>query len=201
MRFEIDNSGKAINEILEKDLISIFSNVSGNEIPHFRKVFGEEQQKYLQQKKTGRRYHPMIIKYCSSLAAKSSSAYSELRYDSKTGNGVLVLSSLRTLRDYRDYIRPTQGFNPAVIKGLSEKTKDFSEQERYISILLDEMKIQEDLVWDKNTGELIGFVDSGDQDLNFATLENKNKLATHVLVSLIRSIINLLSFSFATFST
>ena len=31
------------------------------------------------------RYHPMIIKYCLSLAAKSSSAYSDLRYNSRTG--------------------------------------------------------------------------------------------------------------------
>lgn len=101
IRFEIDKCGTAINESLEKDLISIFSNVSDNEILNFKNLFWEEQQKYLQQNKTGRRYHPMIIKYCLSLAAKFSSAYSELRYDSKTGNGVLVLSSLRTFRNYQ----------------------------------------------------------------------------------------------------
>ena len=55
------------------------------------------------------------------------------------------------------------------------------------------MKIQEDLVWHKNTGELIGFVDQVDKDLNFATLENVIKLVTQVLI--------FLSFSFATFST
>ena len=32
------------------------------------------------------------------------------------------------------------------------------------------MKIQNDLVWDKHTGELIGFVDLGDTYLNFAFL-------------------------------
>ena len=89
----------------------------------------------------------MIIKYLLSLAAKSPSAYSELMYYFKTRNGVVTLPSLRTLKDYRSYIKPTQ-----VIKDLSEKTKEFSEQERYISILLDEMRIQEDLVWEKNTG-------------------------------------------------
>ena len=31
-------------------------------------------------------------------------------------------------------------------------------------ILMDEMKIQESLVWDKHTGELIGFVDLGDTE-------------------------------------
>ena len=42
------------------------------------------------------------------------------------------------------------------------------------------MKIQEDLVWDKHTGELIGFVDLGDMKLNYATLKNVSVLATHI---------------------
>ena len=36
---------------------------------------------------------------------------------------------------------------------------------------MDEMKIQEDLVWEKNSGELIGSIDLGDEDLNFATFK------------------------------
>lgn len=40
------------------------------------------------------------------------------------------------------------------------------------------MKIQENLVWDKHTGELIG--------LNYATLQKVDELATHVLVFLVR---------------
>ena len=94
----------------------------------------------------------MIKKYLLSLADKSPLAYSELMYYFKTRNGVVTLPSLGTLKDYRNYVRPTQGFSPEVIKDLSEKIKEFSEQERYISILLDEMRIQEDLVWEKNTG-------------------------------------------------
>ena len=41
-------------------------------------------------------YHPMVIRFCLSLAAKSPSAYSDLLYDGKTDTGVLVLPSLRT---------------------------------------------------------------------------------------------------------
>ena len=63
------------------------------------------------------------------------------------------------------------------------------------------MKIQDDLVWDAYTGELIGFADLGDPDLNYATLKNTNELATHLLVFLIHSIVNLLAYSFATFAT
>ena len=58
------------------------------------------------------RYHLMIIKFCLNLAAKSSSAYKDLRYDKKTG--ILVLSRLRTLRGYKNYIRPIRGFNPDI---------------------------------------------------------------------------------------
>ena len=55
------------------------------------------------------------------------------------------------------------------------------------------MKIQEGLVWDKHTGELLGFVDLGDLKLNYATV-----LATHILVFLVKSVVNPLSYSFAT---
>ena len=53
------------------------------------------------------------------------------------------------------------------------------------------MKIQEDLVWGKHTGELIGFVDLDDMKLNYATV-----LATHIFLVKV----NPLSYSFATFA-
>ena len=125
-----------------------------------------------------------------------------MRHDSSIGSGVLIFPSLRTLRDYRNYIKPTRGFNPAVIKDLKkQKTEDFSEQERYVTILINEMKIKEDLVWEKNSGKLIGFIDLGDEELNFASFNNTSQTATHVLVFLIRSIVNTLSFSLANFAS
>ena len=42
---------------------------------------------------------------------------------------------------------------------------------RYVVLLFDEMKITSNLVFDKFTGELIGYVDLGDPDINFGTLE------------------------------
>ena len=98
------------------------------------KLFWEEQQKYNKESKSSSiRYHPMVIKF--SRATKSPSTYADLRYNKITGSGVLVLPSLRTLRDYKNYIRPKKGFNPDVIKDLSEKTKPFSSAERYVTIL------------------------------------------------------------------
>ena len=111
----------------------------------------------------------------TSSSSSSILAYSDHRYNSsRTGSGVLILPSLRTLRDYKKYIRPKRRFNNEVVDELNKKTELFSESERYVTILFEEMKIQEDLVWDKHTGELIGFVDLGDMKLNYATV-----LATH----------------------
>ena len=60
-------------------------------------------------------------------------------------------------------IKPTRGFNPAVIKELATKTSSFQSMERFVSIIFNDMKIQEDLVWDNYSGELI---DLGDTHTN-----------------------------------
>ncbi len=201
MRNEIENSAKPISNELGTDLKALFNSCDQRKLPPFMKFFWEEQQKYLLQPSSQVRYHPMIIKFCLALAAKSSSAYREVRLNEKEGTGILVLPSLRTLRDYRNHIRPTRGFNEQIVSDLKKKTAAFSSVERYIVISFDEMKIQEDLVWDKNTGELIGFVDLGDADVNYATLAKSQELTSHVLVFLVKSIVNPLSYSFATFAT
>ena len=66
---------------------------------------------------------------------------------------------------------------------------------------MDEMKIQEKLVWDKHTGDLICFVDLGDTELNYATLQKTDQIASHVFVFLVRSIVNPMKFSLANFAT
>lgn len=62
---------------------------------------------------TGVRYHPMFIRFCLSLAAKSSSCYEEIR-----NSGVLTLPSQRRLRDYCNAIKPKRGFQKEVIEEL-----------------------------------------------------------------------------------
>ena len=171
MKASLEMDSQPVDSELCKDFITLFSGCVQENVPPFMKLFWEEQQKYLSSSSSSSiRYHPMIIKYCLSLAAKSSFAYSDLRYNSRTGSGVLILPSLRTLRDYKNYIRSKRGFNNEVVDELNKKTELFSESERYVTILFDEMKIQEDLVWDKHIGELIGFVDLGDMELNYATM-------------------------------
>ena len=143
----------------------------------------------------------MIIRYCLALQAKSAAAYNEICYDEKSGTGFVVLPSERRLRDYKNYINPKQGFNQEIINELKNKIKYFSDIERFMVILFDEMKTQENLVWSKHTGYLIGFVDLGDVNLNYATLQETNGIASHVLVFLLRSVVNPFKFGLANFAT
>ena len=130
MRKALDSDSKKVNYKLSLDFQKLFSQYNEKEVPSFMKLFWEEQQNYISSSSpTSIRYHPMIIKFCLSLAGKSPSAYKDLRYGSTTGTGILVLPGLRTLRDYKNYIRPTRGFNPEVINELAKKTVSFSEIE------------------------------------------------------------------------
>ena len=45
-------------------------------------------------------------------------------------------------------------------------------------LLFDGMKVMANLVLDKTTAELIGFMDLGDPDLNFAVLEKVDAVAS-----------------------
>jgi len=83
---------------------------------------------------------------------------------------------------------------------------------RYVVIAFDEMKIREDLVFDKTTGEITGFVDYGQQSLDqrFATLKEEcmkhqplkqKTVATHMLTIMVRGIFFKLNFPFAHFAT
>ena len=79
-------------------------------------------------------------------------------------------------------------------------------------LIFDEMKIREDLIFDKTNGQITGFVDYGDSNLNsrFAKLKkecqhqlniNETSVATHMLTLLVRGIFIKLEFPFAQFAT
>ena len=201
MRSAIECHSEIVDPQISNDFKTIFSGCDTSTVPDFMKLFWGEQQKYIQASSSSSMYHPMVITFCLNLAAKSSSAYSDLRYDSKTGNGIFVLPSLRTLRDYKNYIKPIRGFNPAIITDLAKKNCWFFWTRTLCHNFIWWNEIQEDLVWDKYSGELIGFVDLGDININYETLKNVEKLVTHVLVFLVKSIVNPLTFSFASFAT
>ena len=147
------------------------------------KFFWEQQVKLLESNKMGRRYHPQVIFFALSLHSKSASAYGEVRK-----SGALILPSERVLRNYKNYFKPKAGIHKENIENLREKTASFSEIQRYVAIIMDEMKIQSNLVFDKTSGHLIGFVDLGDPMTNFANLKEEDNIATHSLAFLARGL-------------
>ncbi|XP_022803322.1 uncharacterized protein LOC111340701 [Stylophora pistillata] len=193
MKLEIEKSSVEIDHELSKDMTDILGQA---EITPFMSLFWQQQKKLHNSTSTGVRYHPMIIRYCLSLAAKSPSCYEEIRK-----SGILVLPSQRTLRDYRNFIRPKRGFHENVIEELKALTDKYFDVQRYVVLLFDEMKIMSNLVFDKVTGELIGYVDLGDPDVNFGALEKLDEVATHALAFLIRGVCTELKFCLAHFST
>ena len=195
MKLEIQKSSVEVGHQLSQDITSILGKSDMNITP-FMDLFWQEQKKLLTRSSTGVRYHPMVIPYCLSLATKSPACYEELRKSK-----ILVLPSQRTLKDYRNCIRPKAGFQEEVIEELKDLTNSYFDVQRYIVLLFDEMKIMSNLVFDKVTGKLIGYLDLGDPDINFGTLEKADTIASHALVFFVRGICTQLKFSLAYFAT
>ena len=137
----------------------------------------------------------MIIRFCISLTAKSASTDDELR-DSN-----LALPSRKTLRDYRNAIKPNVGFNPPVIAELNRLTSTHKGIERFVCLAFDKIKVKSNLVFNKKNDELVGFVDVGDPELNYSTFTNSDQLATHALVYYVRGLYSSLKLSLAYFAT
>ena len=50
------------------------------------------------------------------------------------------------------------------------------------------MKVQGNVVWDKHSEELIGYVNLGEPEINYATLEKGDEIASHALLFMARGI-------------
>ena len=74
------------------------------------------------------------------------------------------MPSQRTLRDHTHHIKAAPGFSHDVDVLLSRaaKVESCSERDKYTLLLLDEMHIREDIVYDKHSGEMIGFTNLGE---------------------------------------
>ena len=189
MHLELEETNIEVDHELSNDFSKILNLANDADITPFMKLFWEQQKKLFSSSSKGVRYHPMIIRFCLSLAAKSPSCYEELR-NSKVLilPSQMILPSQRRLKDYRNAIRPQRRFNYEVIEELKSLTNSYFDVQRYVVLLFDEMKVQSNLVLDKVTGELIGFTDLGDLELNFAVLDKADEIATHALAFIFRGV-------------
>ena len=168
----------------------------------FQRCFWEEQMRYNRlNSKCGMRWHPLIIRWCLYIRSKSSKAYDGLRH-------FLNLPSQRTLYDYTHYTEHGTGFQEKVTEQFAtecEKTRD-DESSQYVGIVFDEIKIKSDLVYDKHTGELVGYVDLdkvGNELLNLQNSLNDSghAVAKFLLVVMVRGVTTGLKYPLATFAT
>ena len=201
-----EKDGVELEADLHNDMQVIMNEMTGavrkeHSEGSFCRIFWDEQLKALQTKDSRKiRWHPALIKWCLHLKFKSTSAYHALR-----SSGVLTLPSERTLFDYSHWIHGEVGFHPKVNDQLIEEADLTEEKNEYVVLAFDEMKIREDLVFDKHSCSLLGFVNLGEVTnalVNFERQcknESNNEVATHMLTFMIRGIFSNLNFPYAHF--
>lgn len=208
-----EKNGVLVDESLHNDLQAVMKDQS-KEISKlfpegsFRRLFWDEQLKMAKLKNAASmKWHPMMIRWCLNLKLLSSSAYHALRT-----SGFLKLPSERTLRDYTHFIKTRSGFQDEVDSMLIREARlsDLPEWKRYVVLLLDEMKIKESLVYDKNESKIIGFVNLGEvndqlskfeREASNDTEQSNGEIATHILTIMVRGIFFRLRFPYAHFPT
>ena len=100
--------------------------------------------------------------------------------------GVLSLPSQRTLRDYTHYIKSTCGFSDDIDEELMRVAEysSLEEWQKYVSLIVDEVHVKEDIVYDKKTGALVGFVSLGnvnDKLLQVINIFRNTTILNHVV--------------------
>ena len=183
-----------VTPVLKDDIHYLMEN-NLEVVSPFMKLFWKEQKKYLPINPKARKYHPMVIRFCLPLAAKSPSAYDKLKK-----SNILILPSRETLTDYKNAMRAHAEQNRSVIDELIKIVSPLKGYQRCVVLSFDEITIQENLVFEKYTGDLIGYVDLGDIEFNYSNFQNVNDSATQVLVYYVRGIASDLKFSLTYFT-
>ena len=94
------------------------------------------------------------------------------------------------------------GIHTEVLENLADKTEDL--KAKYVVLAFDEMKIKQDLVYDKHKGHIIGYVNLGNTEQQLRNLEQgtqANTPATHVLQFMVRAITGNLNYPICHYAT
>ena len=88
---------------------------------------------------------------------------------------MLVLSSSPLREDYSNYFKSRIGFQEEVNEQLYKEANvtALSANRKFCGIIIDEMKVKENLVYDKLTGEVVGFISLGDINDELLSLERE----------------------------
>lgn len=169
----------------------------------FQRLFWSQQLDASQVKKSSSmKWHPLMIKWCLYLRYKSSGAYEALKE-----SACLKLPSQRLLRDYTHVIKAVNGFSLEGDEQLVRVAElpTLKEWQKCVALVIDEMFIREDLVYDKNNDELIGFTDLGNVNNHLIAYENSldeenhPKLANSMLVFMVCSLFTSMKYPYVQF--
>ena len=156
------------NEVVTK-LFAEVEKISQEEPENFKSLFIQQQQKALTcADNRGRRWHPLIIRWCFQLYSSSPKAYQFLK-----DTGVLLLQDKRTLRDYSNCFKVDSGLDSGfldLVKKDFNNRSDPEDSDVWVGIIHDEVSLRKDLVFD-DSGKLIGFVDLGSVQNSIDDLE------------------------------
>ena len=202
----LDIQGFNVQSSLEEDLVTVMNQhendlISKCDEDSFQILFWKQQRQALS-KGRGVRWHPLMIKFCLYLHHCSSKAYKVLQ-----NSKCLQLPSQRTLWDYSHCNMSGAGFSTATDEQLREYVNpgETLSHKSLVGLLFDEMHIKEGLVFNKNTGNLVGFVELGDVNDAFIKYSNSESdselssvpLAKSVLFIMVRGLTSDLTFAYA----
>lgn len=195
------------HEEMKGILNSEYSSIAKKHSPNsFARLFWEQQLKASNCKNSRQmRWHPTMIKWCLYLRHKSASAYEVLK-----DSGCVALPSQRTLRDYTHCFNASTGFSNDIDHMLMSVAKldKIEEWQKIVGILIDEMYIREDLVYNKHTGQLSGFANLGEinehllkyeKALNDPYNTGTKQLAKTMMTFMVKGIFTSLQFPYAFF--
>ena len=155
-----------------------------------QRLFWDQQVTYNSLKsKTQMRWHPLIIRFALNLKYLSTSAYKAIRQ-----SGIVHLPSERTLSDYTHWSNPHTGVQREFVEEFARMLDTAAVTHNHCSLSMDEMKIKSGLVFNKQTGMLVGFTDLGSVNHEIELLVNgpqgcdDKQLADHAFVFMARAI-------------
>ena len=211
MEAVIEDQGVILDEATSTDLQQIMMEEEkqlGESLAQdsFKSIFWQQQKNAFGRKGNrckGNRWHPLMIRFCLYLRHQSNKAYETLR-----NSGCIKLPSQRTLRDYSHCVKASAGYSAEEDSQLMNAANAGScpKWHKLLILLIDEIHIKESLVYDKHSGEMIGFVDLGEVNNRLTAFERSIEindkvpsLANSMLVIMARGLFTPLRFPYVQF--
>ncbi|KAK3921495.1 DNA-directed RNA polymerase subunit alpha [Frankliniella fusca] len=166
----IKEKSEIIDSELSADFVSVMNNNADKMTP-FQTLFWQQQSLALSKSSAkGMRWHPAVIRLALHLRMLSPTAYDFLQ-------GVISLPSRRRLFDYSQCIDIKEGVQQEFLDqfSITIAKECLEDHQKNFYLLLDEMSIRSDLVYNSRTGELIGFTNLSSVEAVLQELEDEMK--------------------------